>query len=959
MPSRRVPIQPPLLGLSENEAFTEQEAATSREERNMRSIDPGTGRLRSSQRSGLSQYAGNNQVNGSSLIKSMAAVVQQRRNVTYNGMDGSDDFTPNWSRDLNNGDTCADLRVDDFGNFYALTNNDAVYKYNADGALLATISIPTSVFTTDEQPPPACLEVDEFQNVYVGRGIYSGNTEQTNAKIYGFEFKPDGTYQLGWTISPGEYVQDLAYLKGGLLYAATADTLTDQTGSLRIYDIAVPGGTGVIDFVEEPRELKTLRVDVNDAANSSAYDAVYPTRMALREDGIVYIAQTSIGAPAGAPAVGEESRLTKVNPDIENEIVWAIDTYDGGGDTGGIGMGVALGPKDSSGRYTIYSVGADVDNSATTDATAIRRIVDDGSSAIVTGGETWTASLAADFPAVAQPEAARLRLAADTDGTLYVPSSDNSDSCVLIFEKDGTLIGGDGQIGAASAGGAILNVAVPKTKPTYDSSIPLTEFVVYGGTADTSNDALFRVDVVSTTQVANLAPRSLSIIATTADGALRLITDSGVQTPATADEGPATSTIATSAPYVSMVPAFERVYITDSQRYYVYTPGDPADAADYGTLDYWRSSKAGDIPPRCRLAELWRGRMVLARDIEAPSLWHMSAVGDPTDWDNFPTVISAKQAISAENGKAFQVPDVVNSLCPYNDDLLLFGGDRSIYQLTGDPMAGGQLDLVTDETGMAFGKPWTKDPQGTLWFLGSRGSLYAMAPGSRPQRVSRDRIERRLHDIDFGANYVRLVYNYIDEGVHILVFPFNAGGTLLEHFFYCTKTNSFHPDRFGTATDTSVQPTAALLIDGDAANDRTLLLGCEDGRIRKWGRDSDGLVPKSDDSVAIDAFATIGPLSVASDANAADTQFTEFTATLAEPLDGCNFEFFATDTPDDLGDAKFRGSIRAGRNPNKLVRLSGENIYLRLRNASLGQRFSVERLSIMASLGGDQRRRKT
>ena len=319
-----------------------------------------------------------------------------------------------------------------------------------------------------------------------------------------------------------------------MLYAATADTLTDQTGTLRIYDIAVPGGTGIIDFVEEPRELKTLRVDVNDASSSGATDAVYPTRMALREDGIVYIAQTSIGAPAGAPAVGEESRLTKVNPDIENEIVWAIDTYDGD-EEGGIGMGVVLGPKDSSGRYTIYSVGADISNSGASDDTAVRRIVDDGSSALFTG-EAWTANLAADFPAVAQPEAARLRLAADTDGTLYVPSSDNSDSCVLIFEKDGTLIGGDGQIGTASAGGAILNVAVPKTKPTYDSSIPLTEFVVYGGTADTSNDALFRVDVVSTTQVANLAPRSLSIIATTANGALRLITDSGVQTPATADE---------------------------------------------------------------------------------------------------------------------------------------------------------------------------------------------------------------------------------------------------------------------------------------------------------------------------------------------------------------------------------------------------------------------------------------
>ena len=78
--------------------------------------------------------------------------------------------------------------------------------------------------------------------------------------------------------------------------------------------------------------------------------------------------------------------------------------------------------------------------------------------------------------------------------------------------------------------------------------------------------------------------------------------------------------------------------------------------------------------------------------------------------------------------------------------------------MNGDPMAGGRIDLVTDTIGMAWGRPYCKDPTGAIWFFGSRGGVYRMALGSQPERV-RQAIEERLAEVNVATTIVRMVWD--------------------------------------------------------------------------------------------------------------------------------------------------------------------------------------------------------
>src|SRR5581483_8833081 len=131
-----------------------------------------------------------------------------------------------------------------------------------------------------------------------------------------------------------------------------------------------------------------------------------------------------------------------------------------------------------------------------------------------------------------------------------------------------------------------------------------------------------------------------------------------------------------------------------------------------------------------RLLCAWRNRMVLSGLPADPQDYFMSAAGDATDYDYNPAPSVETQAVAGNLTPAGLVPDTVTALVPYSDDVLIFGCDSHVYQMTGDPMAGGRIDLVSDGTGMAWGNAWCKAPDGTVYFMGSRGRVYQMAPGS-------------------------------------------------------------------------------------------------------------------------------------------------------------------------------------------------------------------------------------
>ena len=578
---------------------------------------------------------------------------------------------------------------------------------------------------------------------------------------------------------------------------------------------------------------------------------------------------------------------------------------------------------------------------------------------VVTGTGTFTQDLEGTW-ATATPQAALIRFGQDQNHNCYIPWGRSStdatynNKAVLFFPGEYDALDQE-QFACASFYAFVSAAAAPLDVPDYydDADLLHTPFAIIAGPRDTGTTgepSIWRHDLVTISNTTG-APRDVHVIGVAGNKIVK-ITSSGPQDPEN------NAVISSTAQYVHITSGYQKCYIADGVNYYVYDPLD-TDVSAYGSVDRLRCSTLGALPQRCKLMEMWHGRLVLARDPADPGRWSMSAINDVTDWDYFPQIPSAKQACSSTNTRAGRVPDIINAVAVYSDDLLLFGGDRSIWQLTGDPMAGGSLDLITDETGMAFGRPYCKDPQGTLWFFGSTGGLFYMVPGRRPERASVARVEKALRSIDLGANYVELQWNPIDEGVHIFVIPYGSpSGTLVDHWFYEVNADAWHKDRFGLADGDNIQPCASVRVDGDLYNDRTMLIGGEDGRVRRWGVNAAGNIPKSDEvttttNIAIDSYTLFGPL-IQAPVQAA--QLTEAAFVLANDQHGVNYEFFAESTPDNLGDPVRRGRLSPGRNDRHLVRVSGDHVYMRLRNANEGQSWAYETADATISSAGDTRR---
>lgn len=610
----------------------------------------------------------------------------------------------------------------------------------------------------------------------------------------------------------------------------------------------------------------------------------------------------------------------------DGRIVWCANEQEllSGNRSGGYGYAVAV---NSDGN--IYSVGPAPLGTGSAEVEAVRLIIDQGTDfSIQTADGAW-----ADYLSSVELPRPHHRIDVDEFDNLYVPLSEHT----IIYKKDGTKLH-DLSVTAQA-------VAVDRRIPDYrnDLTNKTAESVFVAISAAVSKKRL-----VSSAQVAG-STRSLIVLGVSG-GNVVTFSPSGVTTP-TGGSGALDST----AKYVQSTTLYKKAYFTDGRQLKQYDPTTD-------TVSEYKSLSSGAMPSRCALIESWRGRIVLARSADEPHNWFLSKKDDPTNWDFFPPTPTEIDAVAGNNSLAGLCPDIINSVVPYSEDILVFGGDHSIWMLVGDPAAGGRLELVSDITGMAFGRPWCKDPNGLLYFVGSRGGLFKWAPGAKPERISLYKIERQLQEIDFGTNYVRLVWNYQDEGLHIFQCPFGSGGAQLSHWFWEQKPDAFAKDLFGTSVYTNVQPTAVSVIDGDSFDDRVLLVGGEDGHVRQWDSDA-----RSDDTrtdlttkIPIDSFLTIFPIQPPAElARGMETQFHGLTVVLGDREAGCRYELFSSDEPDSFGISRKAGNLGPGRNAPRWDKVVGAYCGLRLRNASAEERWSWERGYIQAIPAGAVRPRAT
>lgn len=320
-----------------------------------------------------------------------------------------------------------------------------------------------------------------------------------------------------------------------------------------------------------------------------------------------------------------------------------------------------------------------------------------------------------------------------------------------------------------------------------------------------------------------------------------------------------------------------------------------------------------------RLITTWRGRTCLSGLIDDPQNWFFSAISDPNNFDYNPIFASPSQAVAGNNGPLGLVGDVVTTMIPYTNDILVFGGDHTIWIMNGDPNYGGQLDLVSDAIGMAWGIPWCKDPYGTIYFMSNRTGVYSMVPGQVPVRISRE-IDHLLESIDTGTNAIRLVWNDRFQGFHMYITSL-AGAQAQTHYFWEQRSSAWWQDQF---ENNNMNPVTVATTDGNLPGERGVIIGSWDGYVRYTTGPA-----TTDDGSMISSSVMLGPF-LTPDLD--DVLFKDIQSIMAAESGDVTYNVYVGETAEIALTTSpvATGTWSAGRNFTDLIRYAGHAIYVQI-----------------------------
>lgn len=616
--------------------------------------------------------------------------------------------------------------------------------------------------------------------------------------------------------------------------------------------------------------------------------------------------------------------------DAQGVLRWAVSTLNGkavdtAAQKGGYGWGVRARKIDDV--VHVWCAGPGDGTTTGTGHVAVRKIIDKDSAtatfSVASADGAWVHAFALNEELTYQHP----RLEADAFGNLFVPGNAPANIHGLtIFAKDG--IAGAGVVRHTetlpSASDDAYAVALPpdSLNPDYRSDIPdkiaevcyvFTEPAVAG-----DEDAVYKLRLVQSATVASGSAASVVTVGVSGSD-VRVVTES-TNVIATGGSG----VVDAGAQYVQCLRAGDDIVIVDGKSVLAYKLRD-------GEVETLKPTSAGEVPQRPKLAMFWRHRLVLGNLADAPGQYVASRLGNIRDWDLRIVNPTATQAFAGSATRAGEAEDAITAMIPVWDDLAFIGCNSRILRITGDPQDGGNIHKVTDSQGIAFGDAWCKDAQGRVFVFGTNPpGLYQLVVDGDPVPLSRHTLEEsEFAGIDFNTHRIVLAWNPIDRGVHIFRVAWGAASQNVTHWFWEEKTHrlvSFGPlwtDRFFT---TLKQPSALTFLGGD--DSRHLLLGGEDGYIRKWDPAARG-----DDGDPIDSFALLAasPKTIEGYTH----RMREAVVVLAGDQEGCRMELFASDTADDIGTAIQAVTLAPGRNALRR-RVAGAYLWLRLRAAGFG-----------------------
>ncbi len=364
-----------------------------------------------------------------------------------------------------------------------------------------------------------------------------------------------------------------------------------------------------------------------------------------------------------------------------------------------------------------------------------------------------------------------------------------------------------------------------------------------------------------------------------------------------------------------------------------------------GTISLFiADSGKGQVPTGCPLISRWLDRCVVSGAEIAPHAFYMSRATDEFDWDYSQTDSQKAVAGTASDGGIPGDPIVAH--IPHSDDYFIFGCLNSLWRMAGDPAFGGSLDAISRAVGVAGPDAWCIGPSGELIFL-SQSGLYAIHPGagekSYPIPLSERSLPAELKAIDTNVLNVQLEYDVEDRGVHIFLTPDSSNTRV--HWWFDFDAKAFWPETYAS----DHEPTATCTLNATAIEESGVVLGCRDGKIRRFSR-----LAGNDTGTAFSSYVIIGPIPLAPDSLvgrllamnavlAADSSNVDWALQPALTFEGC-----ASASSSDTG--SWSGGLNATDRPTA----RGQAVSLKLTGAE-DDRWAMEQVVMKSSLAGKRR----
>ena len=256
----------------------------------------------------------------------------------------------------------------------------------------------------------------------------------------------------------------------------------------------------------------------------------------------------------------------------------------------------------------------------------------------------------------------------------------------------------------------------------------------------------------------------------------------------------------------------------------------------------------GTAPVNPKLCCNWRGRIVVVTRDE-PNNIYASRAGDPLDWDYGQEDAQAAFALN-DGTEAGKIGLPITALIVASNDVLIVGGEKSIWCLQGDPMDGGSVQDIVHSIGVISQSAWCRISDGSVIFVSQNG-LYQISSGAMVPVCLSGAWSQFFTEMDRSGQWCLCGYDRDREAVLVIYTPTVTSGDS-QGLYYDIRTRSCWAVTFPYA----IAPTCVSMDETSDPQRRQLVFGCRDGYVRYFAPE----LPWDDGNRTIESYFWFGPL---------------------------------------------------------------------------------------------------